>query len=98
MFVFVGFVEELMFRAIVQTELEEIFGKIAGLLIASAIFGIMHIGSFVFMFVSGIVIGYVFQRTKHLMLTTIIHGTACVFAHGLLPMGIGLPTFLAGLS
>lgn len=98
MFVFVGFVEELMFRAIVQTKLEDIFGKTAGLLIASAIFGVMHISSFAFMFVSGIIIGFVFQKTRNVILTTIIHGTACVFAYGLLPMGIRLPTFLAGLS
>jgi len=98
MFVFVGFIEELMFRSVIQTKLEDTFGRLTGLLVASAVFGIMHVGSFILMFISGIVIGFIFQKTKNITLATVIHGTACVFAYGLLPMGIRLPTFSVGLS
>ncbi len=42
MFVFVGAVEELIFRSILQTRLEKALGLRYGLLLTSALFGIMH--------------------------------------------------------
>lgn len=43
MILFVGLAEELLFRGIIQTDLQRIFGKLPGLLSASYLFGIMHL-------------------------------------------------------
>lgn len=43
MVLFVGLAEELLFRGIIQTDLQRIFGKLPGLLSASYLFGIMHL-------------------------------------------------------
>ncbi len=88
MFVFVGFIEELTFRSVIQTKLEEVFGDTIGLFVASAVFGIMHIDSFILTFTFGIVMGLIFQKTRNVTLVTIIHGTACIFAYGLLPLWV----------
>ncbi|HEX7575827.1 MAG TPA: CPBP family glutamic-type intramembrane protease, partial [Candidatus Methanoperedens sp.] len=44
MFVFVAAVEELIFRSILQTRLQSVFGANIGILLAGALFGIMHAG------------------------------------------------------
>lgn len=65
--VLVGPCEELAFRGFVQKGFENSFGKTKGLLIASLLFGLLH-GlntpySIVPVFVGGLVLGYVWQRT-----------------------------------
>lgn len=65
--VLVGPCEELAFRGFVQRGFENSFGKTKGLLIASLLFGLLH-GlntpySIVPVFVGGLVLGYVWQRT-----------------------------------
>ncbi|HEY9246706.1 MAG TPA: type II CAAX endopeptidase family protein [Candidatus Methanoperedens sp.] len=91
MFVFVGAVEELIFRSILQTRLEKVFGPNQGLLLGAAIFGIMHAGygvtnEVLFAFFAGLVIGYIFQKTRSLPFILVIHGTANVFLFGILPI------------
>ena len=92
MFVFVGFVEELTFRSVFQTNLEKVFCKFVGLLLASFTFGIMH-ENVVLAVLFGLVAGFVFQKTKNVLNVTVLHGITCIFAYGLLPMGIGLLRF-----
>lgn len=93
MFAFIGIVEEVIFRSIFQTRLEKIFGLRYGLLLTGGIFGIMHsryeiLNEILFAGIFGIIIGYIFQKTRNLFFTTSIHGTANVILFGILPNGL----------
>lgn len=91
MFVFIGAVEELMFRSILQTRLEKLLGLKYGLLLSSVIFGVMHSGyglvnEILFATFFGLILGYIFQKTSSLPFIMIIHGTANVLLFGILPI------------
>lgn len=98
MFVFVGFVEEIIFRSLLQTRLQGSLGMAGGLLVSSVLFGMMHSGygtiyEIFFTSLAGIIIGYMFQRTGSLPLVAITHGFVNVFLFGLIPLlgpGLGL--------
>jgi membrane protease YdiL (CAAX protease family) len=90
MFVFVGLVEELIFRSILQTKLQQSIGMCSGLLVASVLFGIMHSGygsvyELMFATTAGLIIGYLYQKTGSLPFVTVIHGTTNVLLFGVLP-------------
>ena len=91
MFIFVGAVEELVFRSILQTRLEEAFGLQPGLILSGFLFGIMHsayglVFEILFAGFFGLVIGYIFQRTRSFPFVLTIHGTANVLLFGILPI------------
>lgn len=94
MIFFVGLGEELMFRGLIQTRLERLFGLRAGLLFTSLVFGVMH-GvwnnglELVFTFSVGLMFGYLFQRTRSLPFVAVLHGTEDIFLFGLLPFWWG---------
>jgi membrane protease YdiL (CAAX protease family) len=90
MFFIVGLVEELIFRAILQTRMEEFLGSAGGILIASLLFGIMHSGygtpyEMVYTFFVGILLGYIFHKTRSLPFVIMIHGSINVFLFGIIP-------------
>lgn len=91
MFFFVGAVEELMFRSILLTRLEEVFGLRSGLILSGFLFGIMHsvyglVPEILFAGFFGLVIGYIFQRTRSFPFILMIHGTSNVLLYGILPI------------
>jgi len=92
----VGLIEELIFRGIIQTRLEEFLGPAGGILLASLLFGIMHssygtIYEIAYTFLVGGIMGYFFYRTKSLPLMVMIHGFINIFLFGLIPnLGPGL--------
>lgn len=93
MFVFIGAVEEFIFRSILQTRLEKMLGLRYGLLLAGGLFGIMHtsygiLNEIIFAGIFGIILGYIFQKTRNLFFTMSIHGTANVILFGILPNGL----------
>jgi membrane protease YdiL (CAAX protease family) len=95
MILIVGFTEELIFRSLLQTRMEDSFGKAAGLLIASLLFGVMHSGygtfnEILYTFLMGIVLGYMFRKTGSLPLVSLTHGFVNIFLFGLIPL---LPYF-----
>lgn len=98
MFFFVGLVEELIFRSLLQTRLQASFGMAKGLIVTGMLFGMMHSGygtayELLFTGIAGIVIGYMFQKTGSLPLIAITHGFVNVFLFGLIPLlgpGLGL--------
>lgn len=92
-YVLVGLVEELMFRSILQTAMEDRYGR-WGLPISATTFALMRLKAFPLMLLFGLILGLTFQRTRNVLLTIAMNGTATLFAFGLLPMGIGSPTFL----
>lgn len=91
MFIFVAPIEELIFRSLLQTRLQSVFGDNKGLLLSAALFGIMHSGyglmdEILFATFFGAVLGFIFQKTKSFPFILIIHGTANVFLFGILPI------------
>jgi membrane protease YdiL (CAAX protease family) len=87
----VALIEELMFRAILQTSLEEFLGPAGGIILASLLFGIMHSTygtpfEMVYTFFVGGFLGYLFYRTRSLPLVVMIHGSINVFLFGILPL------------
>lgn len=90
MFVFVGLVEEIIFRSILQTRIEKVLGLRYGILLSGSIFGIMHasygvIGEILFASIFGIILGYIFHKTRNLPFIVSIHGATNVILFGILP-------------
>lgn len=67
--------EESLFRGILQDALMRKYGVFVGILIASAVFGIVHIipQQVVNAFMIGIVLGYIYYRTGALLPVILIH-------------------------
>ena len=91
MIFFVGLVEETIFRSILQNRLETVLGNRKGLIITSILFGLMHSGygninEILYATFIGILIGYLFYRTRSLPLVTLIHGFINVFFFGIIPL------------
>ena len=91
MFVFVAAVEELIFRSILITRLEKVFGSLNSLLLSSLLFGIMHAGygiqtEVLFAAFFGAILGFVFQKTRSFPFIVVIHGTANVLLLGIMPI------------
>ncbi len=94
MFVFVAAVEELIFRSILQTRFEKVFGPNQAVFLSAALFGIMHAGyglanEIVFASFLGAVLGFIFQKTRSFLFILVIHGTANVLLFGVLPIVLG---------
>ena len=67
--------EEVLMRGMVQSCIRERFGPVAGVLIASIVFAVLH-GTLIHLyvgFVLGIAFGLIYERTRFL--------PACIFAH-----------------
>ena len=78
--VLVGPAEELAFRGFVQKGLENTFGKLKGLVIASVLFGLPHVINYPYNAVTatatGLVLGYVWLKTdQNTTATAVLHGT-----------------------
>ena len=87
---FVGLVEELIFRSILQTRLEDALGVKEAVLIAGLLFGLMHSGYGTFHEVLytgfvGLFMGFAFYKTKSLPFVVVLHGLVNVFLFGILP-------------
>ncbi len=86
----VGLIEELIFRSILQTSLEEFLGPTGGIFFSSLLFGIMHSAygmpyEMAYTFLVGGFLGYLFYRTRSLPLVVMIHGSINVFLFGIIP-------------
>ncbi len=91
MVLFVGITEELLFRSIIQTRLEKVFGSWTGLILTSLVFGFMNSGygtpfAIFYAFLEGLFIGRIFQKTRSFPFIALIHGFICVFSFGIIPM------------
>jgi membrane protease YdiL (CAAX protease family) len=87
---FVGLIEELIFRSILQTRLEHALSIIESLLITSLLFGLMHSGYGTFyeiLYTSfvGFLMGLAFYKTKSLPFIAVLHGFINVFLFGIFP-------------
>lgn len=90
MIFFVGLVEEVIFRSLLQTRLEDALNVKEAVLIAGLLFGLMHSGYGTFYEVLytgfvGLFIGFAFYKTRSLPFVAILHGFVNVFLFGILP-------------
>ena len=79
MIIFVGIVEEFVFRSALQTVIEERLGGFVGLVLTSIIFGFMHSGyrlplELLFVAFAGMVFGLLFWITRSLPVIAVTHG------------------------
>lgn len=91
MILFVGVVEEFIFRSVLQTALVDWAGSVKGLLAASLLFGFMHSGyglysEMAFVSLAGLVFGVFFWRTRSLPLAALLHGVTNISLFLVVPM------------
>lgn len=91
MIVFVGVVEEFIFRSVLQTALVDWAGSMKGLLATSLLFGFMHSGyglysEMAFVSLAGLVFGVFFWRTGSLPLAALLHGVTNISLFLVVPM------------
>jgi hypothetical protein len=79
--------EELLFRNVVQKYLRETYSATAGVLLATAVFTVMHLPTYyspdpvamfttlVRLFCLSLVLGVAYERTRNLVVPIVIHGT-----------------------
>lgn len=85
MLLIVGPSEELLYRGVVQNRLREAFGPAPSILIATAVFAVVHLGALTggldarlatvaILFVPGLVFGVVYEYTGNLVVPALLHG------------------------
>jgi membrane protease YdiL (CAAX protease family) len=89
MIFFVALVEELLFRVLLQPQLIERTGAVAGIVITSVIFGAMHSGyangyELLFATGAGVVLGVAFYETRNLPFVVTIHAINNIVLFGML--------------
>lgn len=93
MIIFIGLIEELIFRSILQTRIEKVLGSRHSILLCGIVFGIVHasygnISEILFASIFGIILGYIFYKTRNLPFIVSIHGSANIILYGILPKWI----------
>ena len=88
-----GFVEELIFRGIIQHSAVDVLGK-SGVVYVSIVFAVLHIGynsaiDIIFVFITGLVFGWLVLKTKSILGVTLAHGLANIVLWLLLPHSHG---------
>ena len=97
MIFFVGLVEELLFRVLLQPQFIERTGAVAGILITSVLFGALHaiygnVYELLFTTGAGIVFGVAFYKTKSLPFVVTMHAVDDILVFGVLPfLALALP-------
>ncbi len=90
MLLFVGIAEELLFRGLIQQDLGRVLGWKWGLILASAMFAVMHltwrsIPELGFVFLAGLILGALYWKTKSLVAPIVAHGINNVMLVAVLP-------------
>jgi hypothetical protein len=94
MLIFVGVAEELLFRGLIQTDLQRVFGTRLGLFLASYLFGVMHMTwrsgmELLFTFFAALLMGYIYNRSRNLLGPIFLHGVNNTILVGILPYLLG---------
>ncbi|SIR77808.1 CPBP family intramembrane glutamic endopeptidase [Natronorubrum thiooxidans] len=96
MVLFVGPFEELLYRNIIQKSLYERFSRPGAVVVASAVFTLVHISAYAtagagrilaslsLLFVLSLILGTIYERTENLLVPALVHG--CYNAAIFLPM------------
>ncbi len=95
MIMFVGFGEELIFRALMQSAIEPVEGKVVAVFTSAVLFSVMHSGYrslpyLAFVFVVGLLLAISYERTGSLGLVALMHGILNFFLFSFVPFGYDL--------
>ena len=87
----VGFGSELVFRGMIQFQAEKLLGGLQGLLLASILYGFMHIVwksplELFFAVFAGLVFGILFQRTRNVYVVALAHAVSKIMLFGVLSL------------
>ncbi len=87
---FVGLGEELLFRGLLQRDLTKVLGWKWGIILASLVFAVMHltwrsVPELIFVFLASLVLGYLYYRTKSLVMPIVVHGIGNVTLVAIMP-------------
>jgi len=90
MLAFVGLGEELLFRGLLQSDLTHALGWKWGVVLASLMFAVMHltwrsIPELFFVFLAGMILGYLYYKTKSLVAPIVMHGIGNVILVAIMP-------------
>ena len=90
-----GFVEELVFRGMMQHAVSKALGRVWGILYVAALFAVLHVGHLslvdvVFVFVVAICFGLVKDQTGSILGVTLSHGLTNIVLFLILPLGVNL--------
>jgi hypothetical protein len=90
MLLFVGVAEELLFRGLIQRDLMTALGWKWGLILAALMFMVMHltwrsVPELGFTFAIGLLLGYIYYKTRSLAAPIVIHGVGNVLLVAVLP-------------
>jgi len=90
MLAFVALGEELLFRGLLQRDLIKALGLKQGIILTSLLFAVMHltwrsIPELIFVFFVGLLLGYVYHKTKSLTAPIVMHGIGNVFLVAIMP-------------
>lgn len=90
MLLFVSLAEEVLFRGIIQTDLQKVFGGQRGLIMTAYLFGVMHltwrsVPELGFTFFAGYLLGYIYYRTNSLVAPIFLHGVNNIMLVSILP-------------
>jgi membrane protease YdiL (CAAX protease family) len=91
--VFTGFLEELLFRGLIQHAATGLLGPNAGLFLTAALFAILHVGwhslpDLAFVFAVALYFGLTVRYTRSLLGVTIAHGATNVMLFVVLPLAL----------
>ena len=79
------FLEELIFRGILLEGLLKRYSPLKAILVASALFGVVHLNPWQFLagFILGIFIGWIYSKNHNLTLSILIHATVNLYGYGI---------------
>ncbi len=98
--IFTGFLEEIIFRGLVQDVSTSVMGR-AGIWYSAALFGVLHIGylsvaDVLFVTAVGLLFGFIVQRTRSLLGVSLAHGFTNISMYMIYPFilagGLATPT------
>ena len=74
-----GFLEELIFRGLMQHAGQQVLGRVVGILYIATVFAVLHVGyqsvlDVVFVFAVAVFFGWIVDRSRSLLGVTIAHG------------------------
>ena len=85
-----GFVEEFIFRGVLQRTAVEVFGSWWGIIYVSLLFAVLHVGflsliDVVFVFIVALFFGWVVKKTGSLLGVTLAHGIINILLYLVIP-------------
>lgn len=98
-----GFLEELMFRGLLQKIFGQVMGPLRGLLYVTILFAVLHIGylslvDVVFVFGAGALFGWVTLKTGSILGATLSHGVTNITLYLIAPFILPGVTIIPGLG